>query len=111
METFGPNVINPPKDWPIWAKFIFCFFHGFAPLLWVATILAFISWQPFAPDNPYNLTLGIILGIIILVSSVFNFYQVTACFDSSLHQNIEHKEHVKLITNMYFINCNGENRK
>ncbi len=74
----GPNVADPPKDWPVWAKFIFAFFSGFAPILWVAAFLAFISWRPLgeAPSNVYNLILGIALLIVIVVSSMFTFYQV-----------------------------------
>ncbi len=74
----GPNISDPPKDWPIWAKFIFAFFSGFAPILWIAAFLAFISWRPLgeAPSNVYNLILGIALLIVIVVSSMFTFYQV-----------------------------------
>ncbi len=56
-------------------KFLFSMMYGFGPLLWVATVLAFISWQPFAPDNFYNLTLGVILAIINVLTALFTFYQ------------------------------------
>ena len=56
-------------------KFLLSMTHGFGPLLWVATALAFISWQPFAPDNFYNLTMGVILAIINILTALFTFYQ------------------------------------
>ena len=68
-------MVNPPKDWPLWAKFLFSFTSGFAPLLWIATVLVFLSWQPFCPTCLYNLMLGVVLLAVIFVSSVFNFYQ------------------------------------
>lgn len=75
LEKFGPNVLQPKKDWPLVVKFLISMTHGFGPLLWAATALAFISWQPFAPDNFYNLTMGVILAIINFLSALFTFYQ------------------------------------
>lgn len=74
----GPNTVNPPKDWPLWAKFIFSFGSGFAPLLWTATLLVFLSWRPFGtpPTNLYNLILALVLIAVIVVSSIFTFVQV-----------------------------------
>ena len=60
----------------MWAKFLFSFTSGFAPLLWVAAALVFLSWQPFCPDCIYNLMLACMLLLVIAVSSVFSFYQV-----------------------------------
>lgn len=73
----GPNTVDPPKDWPVWAKFIFAFFSGFAPLLWAACLLVFLSWEPFGtpPTNLYNLILAIVLIIVIVISSIFTFAQ------------------------------------
>lgn len=67
--------MKPKKDWPLAVKFLFSMMHGFGPLLWAATALAFISWQPFAPDNYYNLTMGVILAIINVLTALFTFYQ------------------------------------
>ena len=79
IRQFGPNVVDPPREWPLWAKFAFAFFSGFAPLLWVATFLVFLSWEPFGtpPSNLYNLILAIVLIYVITTSSIFTFYQVT----------------------------------
>jgi len=30
----GKNVIAPPRDWPLWAKYMWAHLSGFAPLLW-----------------------------------------------------------------------------
>jgi len=73
----GPNMVDPPKDYPLWVKFFFSFISGFAPLLWIATALVFISWEPFGtpPSNLYNLILAIVLIIVIVVSGIFTFVQ------------------------------------
>lgn len=83
----GPNLVNPPTDWPWWCKLVFVHFSGFAPLLWVATFLVFLSWQPFGtpPTNLYNLILAIVLIFVIVISSMFTFYQVSLkCFVESV---------------------------
>lgn len=81
----GSNMVDPPKDYPLWMKFFFSFISGFAPLLWIATALVFISWEPFGtpPSNLYNLILAIVLIIVIVVSGVFTFVQVR--FFLSIH--------------------------
>ncbi len=77
----GPNMVDPPKDYPLWMKFFFSFISGFAPLLWIATALVFISWEPLGtpPSNLYNLILAIVLIFVIVVSGIFTFIQVRYC--------------------------------
>jgi sodium/potassium-transporting ATPase subunit alpha len=77
LATLGPNILPPSNELPLWMKFITCFFSGFNPLLWIASIFVFLSWKPFGtpPSNVYNLALAIVLLIVIFLSSMFNFYQ------------------------------------
>jgi sodium/potassium-transporting ATPase subunit alpha len=46
-------------------------------LLWVATIFIFLSWEPFGtpPSNEYSLILALVLICVIVLSSLFSFYQ------------------------------------
>lgn len=78
IAELGANIVDPPRDYPLWVKFLFCFVSGFAPLLWTATTLVFLSWEPFGtpPSNLYNLILALVLIVVIVVSSVFSFVQV-----------------------------------
>lgn len=59
LAEHGPNTIPPPKEWPVIARFFFSFFSGFAPLLWVAAALVFITWKPLGtpPTDVYNVNL------------------------------------------------------
>ena len=74
---YGHNVLKPPFRIPVWVRFVLCFFSGFQPLLWIATIFVFLSWQPFGtpPSNVYNLVLAVTLLVIITLSALFTFYQ------------------------------------
>ena len=73
----GENTIPRAADLPVWVKFILCFFGGFNPLLWVASVFVFLSYEPFGtpPSNIYNLALFITLLLVISVAGLFNFYQ------------------------------------
>ena len=73
----GENAIPRAADLPVWVKFILCFFGGFNPLLWVASVFVFLSYEPFGtpPSNIYNLALFITLLLVITVAGLFNFYQ------------------------------------
>eukprot|EP01038_Epipyxis_sp_PR26KG_P006569 gene6569-9029_t len=75
----GPNKLIASAPWPLWMKAFFSLFSGFGPLLWTASFFVFLSWKPFGtpPTNLYNLILAIVLIVVILLSSLFNFYQET----------------------------------
>ena len=77
LHEHGYNEMAKAYQTPIWLKFIYCFFSGFAPLLWVAAFFVFLSWKPFGtpPSNIYNLALAIVLLIVIFLSGIFNFIQ------------------------------------
>ena len=61
----------------MWFRFMQCFLVGFAPLLWIAAGIVFLSWKPFGtpPSNSYNLILAIALLVVIFLSGQFQFYQ------------------------------------
>ena len=46
-------------------------------LLWVSSLLVFLSWKPFGtpPTDIYNLALAVTLLIVIFITGLFNFYQ------------------------------------
>jgi sodium/potassium-transporting ATPase subunit alpha len=73
----GPNHIQPPKQLSTWTKLLMTIFSGFSPLLWIAAILAFISWQPLGPEFTYyySLIIGVVLVVVIILSNLFNFVQ------------------------------------
>ncbi|RCH82077.1 hypothetical protein CU097_006495, partial [Rhizopus azygosporus] len=61
-SAHGKNAISPPPN--NWFKKVYdYFFGGFCPLLWIASIICWISWRPLGDPNPapLNLTLAIIL--------------------------------------------------
>lgn len=95
IEKLGRNAVEPPRSLPMWAKFLLSFTAGFAPLLWVAAVLVFLSWQPLCPTCLYNLMLGIVLIMVIFTAGVFSFYQVrtligcTQLSDNYLSQEVQ----------------------
>ena len=68
----GKNVLSPPRATPMIARLGLAFVSGFTPLLWVAALFVFLSWEPFgtAPSNVYNLMLAIVLLIVITFSAL-----------------------------------------
>ena len=77
IAQFGPNRLAPPARRPLALQFVIQMFSGFCPLLWVASVLCFVSWKPLGEPNPdpQNLTLAIVLLVVIVLQSLFNLYQ------------------------------------
>ncbi|XP_067123050.1 sodium/potassium-transporting ATPase subunit alpha-like isoform X2 [Centruroides vittatus] len=75
----GPNALTPPKQTPEWIKFCKTLFGGFSMLLWIGAILCFIAYsiQALYSEDPEmdNLYLGLVLAIVVIVTSVFSYYQ------------------------------------
>jgi len=44
FERDGPNALTPPPTTPEWVKFCKQLFSGFALLLWIGSILCFITY-------------------------------------------------------------------
>ena len=85
LQSNGPNVVPKPRELTMWIKFLLCFVDGFNPILIVAAILAFLSWQPFCPLCTFNFALGIVLASIVAISGVLTFFQEVQA--SSVMQN------------------------
>ena len=66
LEEFGENVLTAKKPKPMWMRFGAHLVNMFAILLWVATVLAFLSDQA---------ALGVAIIIVILINAVFAFVQ------------------------------------
>ena len=65
-SKYGKNELSPPKETPMWLKFIKTLVGGFQLLLWAGSILSFAAYiaQCFQTSNPpsdnvrnYNLIL------------------------------------------------------
>ncbi|PBK66842.1 calcium ATPase [Armillaria solidipes] len=72
----GKNVITPPpKNLP--KRIFFYIFGGFGGLLFVASIICFLSWRPLGDPNPStaNLALAVVLLLVIVIQAVFNAWQ------------------------------------
>ena len=74
LKTHGRNILSPPAEWPLPAKFIFSMFSGFAPLLWAAVIVCFVCWANLSGGLP-ALVLAIVLAVINFLSGIFVFWQ------------------------------------
>jgi magnesium-transporting ATPase (P-type) len=66
LETFGENVLSAKRPTPLWRRFGAHVVNMFAILLWVASVLAFLSDQS---------ALGVAIIIVILVNAIFAFVQ------------------------------------
>lgn len=76
FKTVGPNQPSkPPSRW--FQKTISYLFGGFGSILFIASILVFIAWQPLGQPNPAiaNLALAIVLAIVWVVQAFFSFWQ------------------------------------
>ncbi|KAI7904029.1 uncharacterized protein BX663DRAFT_485506 [Cokeromyces recurvatus] len=76
VSEYGKNVITPPPS--NWFKKIFSyFFGGFCGLLWIASIICWVSWKPLGnPDpSPLSLALAVIIMFVIFLQAFFNAWQ------------------------------------
>ncbi|KAI7889874.1 uncharacterized protein EV154DRAFT_603696 [Mucor mucedo] len=76
VAEYGRNAISPPpSNWT--KKIISYFFGGFCSLLWIASIICWISWKPLGNPNPspLNLALAVIIMFVILLQAFFNAWQ------------------------------------
>jgi sodium/potassium-transporting ATPase subunit alpha len=73
LQENGPNALTPPKRTPLWLKFLHHLIGGFALLLWVGSFLCFIVY--IINGGVENLTLGVVLAAVVMITGVFSFYQ------------------------------------
>lgn len=74
LERDGINALTPPpvEHW-LW-KALKHIAGGFALLLWIGSILCFIVYG-IKPENEADLTLGIVLAAVVLLTGIFSYYQ------------------------------------
>jgi magnesium-transporting ATPase (P-type) len=73
-EKYGPNSLTPPKETPLWLKFVAHQTGGFSLLLWGGGGLCFIVYG-LDSSSPDNLYLGLVLSIVVFLTGCFAFYQ------------------------------------
>jgi len=73
LERNGKNLLTPPPRSPLWKKFLHHVAGGFAILLWIGGILCFIVYG--LDGSVENLTLGIVLVTVVIMTGTFSFYQ------------------------------------
>jgi magnesium-transporting ATPase (P-type) len=66
LEQFGPNEITEARKTPLIFRLAANFYHTFALLLWVASILAFVAGLP---------ELGWAIIAVIFINALFSFWQ------------------------------------
>jgi sodium/potassium-transporting ATPase subunit alpha len=70
---FGPNEIREVKKKPLILKFLSQFTHFLAVLLWIATLLSFLSGYLHPGEG--MLTLGAAITAVIFINAIFAFIQ------------------------------------
>jgi sodium/potassium-transporting ATPase subunit alpha len=75
LKDYGRNVFSaPPSRWLI--KTVSYLFGDFGSILFIASILVFVSWKPLGqPPQLANLALGIVLAIVWVLQALFSFFQ------------------------------------
>jgi sodium/potassium-transporting ATPase subunit alpha len=71
----GPNKLTPPTGTPTWKKLAKHLFGGFSALLWIAAILAFITYAVSPSVAEDNLYIGIVVVIVIVGTGIFSYMQ------------------------------------
>jgi magnesium-transporting ATPase (P-type) len=73
LKVNGPNALTPPKRDPLLLKLFFHLAGGFSLLLWVGSVLCLIVYG--IDGSIENLTLGIVLAVVVVITGLFSFYQ------------------------------------
>ncbi|ORY48318.1 calcium ATPase [Rhizoclosmatium globosum] len=79
LKKDGPNAITPPRDNQV-LKILGFIFGGFCCLMWIATVLIFLSYYPLpqldgSTPSVYNLALVILLLVVIFFQAGFYMWQ------------------------------------
>lgn len=79
FERDGPNALTPPPTTPEWVKFCKQLFSGFALLLWIGSILCFITYgikvATIEEPEKDDLYLGVVLATVVIITGCFSYYQ------------------------------------
>lgn len=75
QRRYGKNVLSqPPNSWL--RKTLKYLFGGFGSVLFLASILVFITWKPLGqPPALANLALAIVLALVFAIQALFSFSQ------------------------------------
>ncbi|XP_026288076.1 sodium/potassium-transporting ATPase subunit alpha-A [Frankliniella occidentalis] len=88
LQENGPNALPriPPKAW--WRLLLKHVFGAFSVLLWVAAVLCIVCYlveEHMHPDGPKdNLFLGVLILIIIAITSVFGYFQASSVYEQEV---------------------------
>uniref|UniRef100_A0A7E4ZUQ9 Sodium/potassium-transporting ATPase subunit alpha n=1 Tax=Panagrellus redivivus TaxID=6233 RepID=A0A7E4ZUQ9_PANRE len=80
LEQYGRNQLTPPKVTPVWLLFLKTMFSGFNVLLWLGCTASCVCYAIEYSQDPWdaktdNLYLGIVLGVVVFVTAIFQFTQ------------------------------------
>ena len=83
---YGVNVVSPAGEISYILLFAQQLVTGFNALLWIATIVIFLSWQPLGSLNglvpaAVNVAVAALLLVVIFVQAVFNLYMVVGAIN------------------------------
>jgi len=74
-EKWGANCLTPPVTVPKWKKFLLQFANFFSGLLAFGSILCFIGYAIDTEKDKVNLSLGWVLGFVVIMTACFSYYQ------------------------------------
>ncbi len=75
LKKWGPNQITPPPVVHWFVKFLLNMIGGFQLMMWVGATLCFIVYGISKATDTQTLVLGIVLVLVVLVTTVFQSYQ------------------------------------
>jgi len=73
FESFGPNLLTPPKQTPAWVKFVQELTGFFSILLWCGAILCFIGYS--IDRSKDHFFLGVVLCFVVIITGIFSYIQ------------------------------------
>lgn len=74
LLKFGHNRLTPPPRTPRWRQFLRHFTDFFSLMLQFAAMLCFLAFIT-EPDEPMHLSLGIVLYVVVISTSLFSYLQ------------------------------------
>jgi sodium/potassium-transporting ATPase subunit alpha len=75
LAKYGPNCITPPKQTHWFVKFCYNLIGGFQLMMWFGAVLCFIVYGLTNATDVQTLALGIVLIVVVVVTTVFQSYQ------------------------------------
>jgi sodium/potassium-transporting ATPase subunit alpha len=74
IDQWGRNSLSEKEKTPAWLRFLGEFKNLFSLLLQLASVLCFVGYG-LDTSSPDNLYLGIVLYAVVIMTSIFSFYQ------------------------------------